>query len=145
MAEAKSQKWYISILEEDETGLMFSWNILWSKLFQLSIGIRIRNDELEDKEEDNEETTALMMACAEGHKNVVQLLLDHSVNRIDVNARNDYGYTAFMYACAWEQIDVVEILLKYSEINFDTTGLDLSEKMKAMIQYLQCITLLDPN
>ena len=103
------------------------------------------NSDIEVNARDNEETTALMMACAEGHESIVQLLMDHSDNRIDVNARNDYGYTAFMYACAWEQIDVDEMLLKYSEIDFDTTGLDLSEKMKAMIQYLQDINLLGLN
>ena len=109
------------------------------------VKLLLENSDIDVNARDNEETTALMMACAEGHENIVQLLMDHSDNIIDVNARNDYGYTAFMYACAWEQIDVVEILLKYSEINFDTAGLDLSEKMKAMIQYLQCITLLGPN
>ena len=105
----------------------------------------LENSDIEVNARDNEETTALMMACAEGHENIVKLLLDHSDKRIDVNARNDYGYTAFMYACAWEQIDVDEMLLKYSEIDFDTTGLDLSEKMKAMIQYLQDINLLGLN
>ena len=39
-----------------------------------------------------------MFACKNGHIDVVQLLLDHSDQNIDLNARNNVGRTAFMWA-----------------------------------------------
>ena len=43
-------------------------------------------------------STAFMLACQNEHKDVVQLLLDNS-ERIDLNARDNFGRTALMYAC----------------------------------------------
>ena len=54
------------------------------------------------------------MACQRGHKDVVQLLLDHS-ERIELNARDNSGWTAFLKACYFGHKDVVKLLLKYSE------------------------------
>ena len=48
-----------------------------------------------------------MWACYYGHKDVVQLLLDHSEPSIDVNARGDKGLTAFIWACRNGHKDVV--------------------------------------
>ena len=44
---------------------------------------------------DEKERTAFMAACRNGHKDVVQLLLDYS-EKIELNAKNDFGNTAFM-------------------------------------------------
>ena len=46
----------------------------------------------------DDENTAFMLACQSGHKEVVQLLRDH-FEYIDLNARNDDGWTAFTTAC----------------------------------------------
>ena len=63
---------------------------------------------------DENESTALMWACWNGHKDVVKLLLDHS-ERIDLNARNNNGETAFIFACYNGHKDVVKLLLDHSE------------------------------
>ena len=55
-----------------------------------------------------------MFACNNGHKDVVQLLLDHS-DRIDLNATDDRGFTAFLLACGCGHKDVVKLLLDHSD------------------------------
>ena len=56
-----------------------------------------------------------MWAGINGHKDVVKLLLDNS-ERIDLNARNNFGTTAFMQAWYNGHKDVVKLILKYSEV-----------------------------
>ena len=56
-----------------------------------------------------------MTACDDGHKDVVQLLLNHC-ERIELNARDNNGYTAFMRACKLGRKDVVKLLLKYPKV-----------------------------
>lgn len=67
--------------------------------------------------------TTLKYACIQGWKDVVELLLNHSKSQqIDLNHRNNQGYTAFMSACQSGQMDVVELLLthpKSKTINFN--------------------------
>ena len=59
--------------------------------------------------------TALMWACYNGHKDVVQLFLDHSDSNIELNARDNDGWTAFMFACYCGHKDVVKLFLDHSE------------------------------
>ena len=61
---------------------------------------------------DNDGWTAVMWACKKGHKDVVQLLLDHCV---DLNARNGDRFTAFMWACKNGHKDVVKLLLDHQD------------------------------
>ena len=58
--------------------------------------------------------TSLMWACFYGHKDVIQLLMDHS-DRIELNARSNLGMTAFILACSIGHKDVVKLLLDHSE------------------------------
>ena len=58
--------------------------------------------------------TALMLACGEGYKDVVHLLLNH-YERIELNARSNSGMTAFMWACMKGYKCVVQLLLNYSD------------------------------
>ena len=60
-----------------------------------------------------------MLACRNGHKDVVQLLLNNSERNIDVNARNQWEETSLMYACRYGYKDVVQLLLDNSEKNID--------------------------
>ena len=53
------------------------------------------------------------MACFNGHKDVVQLLLKYI--RIELNARDNGGTTAFTWACKNGHKDVVKLLLDHSE------------------------------
>ena len=55
-----------------------------------------------------------MRACRYGQKDVVQLLLEHS-ERIELNERNNRGWTALMIACKKARKDVFKLLLEYSE------------------------------
>ena len=52
-----------------------------------------------------------MLACYNGHRDVIKILIDHSQENIDFNARNDIRWTAFMYACNKGHKDVVKLLL----------------------------------
>ena len=59
--------------------------------------------------------TPIMMACNNGHKDVVKLLLDHPDPKIDLNARDYHGQTAYMAACYNGHKDVVELLLEHAD------------------------------
>ena len=48
-------------------------------------------------------------ACYHGQKDVVQLFLEHSDSRIQLNTRNKDGRSAFMYACNYGHKDVVQL------------------------------------
>ena len=39
-----------------------------------------------------------MLACSKGHKNIVQLLLEHPSSNVDLNAKANNGETALMIA-----------------------------------------------
>ena len=64
---------------------------------------------------DENEQTAFMAACCNGHKDVVQLLLSCPDNDIDLNARNNRGITAFMMACSNGHKDIVHLLLDHTD------------------------------
>ena len=55
--------------------------------------------------------TALMMACSNGQKDVVKLLLNHP--KIDLNARTNDGSTAHIIACGNGQKDIAELLFDH--------------------------------
>ena len=70
------------------------------KLWNYVLLERCNSEESGLNTKDEDGLTAFMLACKNGHKDVVQLLLDHS-ERIDLNAKDDYGgITAFMLACS---------------------------------------------
>ena len=62
--------------------------------------------------------TVFMWACQNGHKDVVQLLLENS-ERIELNAISNHGWTAVMHACSNGYTDVVKLLLDHSEIELN--------------------------
>ena len=64
----------------------------------------------------NHGQTALMLACHNGHKDVVQLLLNCSDKDIE-NTRDNVGWTAFMWACFYGKKDIVQSLLNCSDRN----------------------------
>ena len=63
--------------------------------------------------------TAFMAACYNGHKDVVQLLLNLPDKTIELNARTNNGTTAFMAACHNAHKDVVQLLLNYPDKTID--------------------------
>ena len=84
-----------------------------TKILQLLLErCNVEESELNSKDENG--ATALMWACLNGHKAVVQLLLDHS-ERIDLNARTKSGWTAFISACENGHKGVVQLLLDRSK------------------------------
>ena len=62
-----------------------------------------------------------MVACYNGRKDVVQMLLDHS-ERIDLNARNNYGSAAFMEAHEIVLKDIVQLFLDNSRSDTGRTA-----------------------
>ena len=59
---------------------------------------------------------ALLMACKNGHQDVVKILLEHTATaNIDFNARDTDGSTPFLVACMYGQTDIVQLLLDYSD------------------------------
>ena len=81
-----------------------------------------------------------MIACENGHKDVVQLLLDNSERNIDFNARNNGGWTAFIIACTNGHKDVVKLLVLHSktkEIDISTGYEWIHHKMRLFIKSLQ--------
>ena len=55
-----------------------------------------------------------MIACKDGHKDVVHLFLENADRNIDINARNQLGQTAFMYASKNGHKVVVQMVLDNS-------------------------------
>ena len=122
----------INCLEVSETWKVLAENVLtkrWkgkmykacksgeTKIVQLLLE-RCNSEESGLNIKDEYGNTAFMMACLHGHKDVVQLLLDHS-ERIELNARTECGRTAFMCACAYQQKNVVQLLLDHSDPSID--------------------------
>ena len=65
---------------------------------------------------DNMGTTAFMMVCDEGQKDIVQLILTHSDQNIDLNMSRFYdGMTALMLACKNGHTEIVKMFLEYKE------------------------------
>ena len=70
--------------------------------------------------------TAFMYACIFGHKDVVQLFLDHS-DIIELNAKDNRGWTALIFAmnACLKPKDVVKLFLHHSEkIDFNARDND---------------------
>ena len=100
----------LNINEDDEFGNTPFMSIAYC----VSIIKSIMNIELNAR--DNNGGTAFMWACRNGHKDIVQLLLDHhSDPNIDLNAKDNFGCTAFMNACKNGYKDVVKLLLDHSK------------------------------
>ena len=59
------------------------------------------------------------MACENGHKDVVQVLLEQSKEQIDLNGRDNHGRTGFMRACDGVHTDVFKLLLDQSHRGID--------------------------
>ena len=65
--------------------------------------------------------TALHFASANGHAEVVKLLLAHP--HISVNLRNNEGYTPFFLGCFNGHVSVVKLLLKDPRVDVTVTDL----------------------
>ena len=83
-----------------------------------------------------------MRACLTGHKDVVQLLLEHS-ERIDLNARDNDGRTALMFAVQNGHPNVVKSLVNHSDIDLNVT--DNYGRTALMIGSQDIINFLEQN
>ena len=79
---------------------MYSINWSLPKRTQRCFNLLINCPDIELNARNSEacgERTAFIVACAIGHKDVVQLMLDHSNSNIDLNARDNEGGTYCIY------------------------------------------------
>ncbi len=75
--------------------------------------------------------TPLMIASAEGHTDVVKLLLSHNA---DPNIQNSFGRTALHFAERYEFYDIVEALLKAgANPNLESVDKDVNSPMKGAL------------
>ena len=86
-----------------------------------------------------------MWACKDGHKDVVQMLLEHSNPRIDINAKANNGSTAFIMACERGQKEVVKLLLESSEIDISGYNDLPQDEIKDFIELHLIQMLLNQN
>jgi ankyrin repeat protein len=56
---------------------------------------------------DDDGWTVLMLACAEGYKEIAELLIDRGA---EVNAKDEDGNTALYFATLEEHEDIIELL-----------------------------------
>ena len=79
--------------------------------------------------------SAFIVACIAGHKDIVELLLNHS-DKIDLNAKDNDEWTPWMFACQFGHKDVVQLLLDHSD-KIDTSNRPnwlLSKEMRVFIE-----------
>ena len=83
-----------------------------TKIVQLLLECCNPEEEIGLSTKDESGYTPFMLACMNGHKDVVKLLLDQS-ERIELNARDHFETTAFMWACQYGNKNVVKLLLDH--------------------------------
>ena len=79
----------------------------------------------------------LFEVCKRGDSKIVELLLDHSDSKIELNAKHVYGWTAFMLACYKGHNDVVKLLLDHSETNIDLNAISCIGRTAFMLACIQ--------
>jgi len=87
---------------------------------------------------DKKGQTAFVWACENGHIDIVQLLLNHSDDKIQLNKScrisNVLKRSAFMIACAEEQVGVVQVILEHpKQRNIDFNAKDTIGRTAFMI------------
>jgi ankyrin repeat protein len=63
--------------------------------------------------------TALHVACALGHAEVVELLLE--TGRVEVELVDDYGRTPLMHACQCGHVGIAKLLIETGSVNLNAT------------------------
>jgi hypothetical protein len=61
--------------------------------------------------------TALHLACADGHHEIISVLLAHQ--QVNVNQKNNYGDTSFLLGCLYGKVEIVKVLLKDSRVDIN--------------------------
>ena len=82
------------------------------------------------KYDDSSNKTALMIACENGHYDIVRVLLDNIGN---INMVDNFGNTAIMYALKNENLRIVNLLLDYNA-NIDVINQDGNNLLNIAVQ-----------
>ncbi|KAH9157118.1 hypothetical protein AeRB84_001042 [Aphanomyces euteiches] len=81
---------------------------------------------------------ALMMACSNGHLDIVELLVADS--RVDLSITSHDNMTAFGMACLGNYVDIVKLLLQLPQVKVDMAVegfiLAFAQKKMEVVQYL---------
>ena len=95
-------KWKSKMFGAFETGKTEIVELLLENYSYEEIGLNLKGER---------GMTPFMIACQNGHQDVVKILLDHSEGNINFNAKDNRGWTAFMFACQNGHKDVAKSLL----------------------------------
>ena len=102
-------------LKFDNLSLGFLWSCkngkewLTERLFNDS-----RKNGINVNVKDVDGNSGFILACRNGHINIVSFLLSHN-NKVDLNARTNWGENAFYQACSNKHIDIVRLLQENSD------------------------------
>ena len=108
------KRWKGKLIQACESGYVVVVRLLLENLESTELNARDSNGK-----------TAFMTACINGHKKVVNLILDHALYRnIHLNARCRSGLTAFMEACKSGRTEVVKLSMEHSNRNMDLNAQD---------------------
>ena len=80
----------------------------------------------EDKNPKCRGKTPFLDACRKGHIAIALMILKKSdALKIEVNTKNNYGYTAFHLVCWKGHLEIAEMIMKYSlQLNIDLNSVD---------------------
>ena len=74
--------------------------------------------------------TPFLIACRKGHMNIALMILKKSDElKIEVNTKNNYGFTAFHIACWNGHLEIAEMIMKYSsQLKIDLNSKDENDE-----------------
>jgi ankyrin repeat protein len=70
----------------------------------------------------------LREVCNEGRVDILRVLLEYYSRAIDVNAKDNYGFTALHLACYYGHTECCKLLLEHKDIDVNAKDIDANAK-----------------